>query len=1504
MKKLYTCMRAIRAILMVPLFIVLASASCFAQTTLAQGDISIIGFNANSPDGFAFVTWVDLTSNTVIKFTDNGFNSTSSSNTAGNYREQEQYVIWTNSTGSTIPAGTVITIQANSATAPTASVTNIGTITSVTNSSNGSVATNMSLTNTSGDQVFAFQGAGGPSSNSTTFSGILLFGLDYSGSNGTATGWVTTGGINGSTSYLPSDLSGTSQIFLGPNIVAGQYTGPTTGQASLAAYKALVANPANWTTVGATGTVTFSTSTAITFSAGAAPSITGQPSNSSICAGANTTFSITASNAVSYQWQVNTGSGFVNLSNGAPYSGATSAALTITSATSALNTYQYQCVVTGSSAPNATSNAVTLTVKALPAATATPASATICSGSVTNIALTSTPTGASFAWTAVTASGTVNGTSASSGTSIAQTLSGNGTTNYTVTPTLNSCTGSPITVAVTVNPNPTATATPASATICSGSATNIALTSTPTGATFVWTAVTASGMVNGTSTGSGTSIAQTLSGNGTTNYTVTPTLNSCTGSPITVAVTVNPNPTATATPASATICSGSATNIALTSTPTGASFAWTAVTASGTVTGTSTGSGTSIAQTLSGNGTTNYTVMPTLNSCVGSPITVAVTVNPNPTATATPASATICSGSATNIALASTPTGATFAWTAVTASGTVNGTSTGSGTSIAQTLTGNGTTNYTITPTLNSCVGSPITVAVTVNPNPTATATPASATICSGTATNIALASTPTGATFAWTVVTASGTVTGTSASSGTSIAQTLSGNGVVNYTVTPTLNSCAGSPITVAVTVNPNPTATATPASATICSGSATNIALTSTPTGATFVWTAVTASGTVTGTSASSGTSIAQTLSGNGVVNYTVTPTLNNCTGSPITVAVTVISTLTATATPASPTICSGTVTDIALTSVPAGASFAWAESTTSGTVTGASAGSGTSIDQTLSGNGTVNYVVTPSLSGCPGSPITVAVTVNPKPTATATPASATICSGSATNIALTSTPAGASFAWTATTASGTVNGTSASSGTSIAQTLSGNGATNYTVTPTLNSCAGSAITVAVTVNPSTLIVSDPTAHTSCVGTTASFSATASNATAYQWQEDQGSGFVNISDGTLYSGTTTTTLAIAAADISMDNYTYRLVATGLCTPDAISADAALSVVSAPVITTQPVMSAICAGSDATFSVVVSNANSYQWQENQGAGFVTITDGSAYTGTTTDVLTIHAATEVMDGYSYQVVVTGMCIPNAISNEGVLATVDRDAPAISACPSDVTVTTGTCAAAANWTAPTATDNCSTATLTSDHASGDVFTTGNTVVTYTATDVAGNTSTCSFTVTVTDGENPVFDACPQDVTVTAGVYTYTTPTATDNCSGVIVTKTAGLGSGAIFPEGATVETYEATDASGNKTTCSFTITATAVSTATQAGKLTNISIYPNPASDVIYISSSLSSNETYTILVQDLTGKTIIQSSFNAADSNFKLELGSLSKGIYFLNIGNGNNRRVEKIIVE
>lgn len=94
------------------------------------------------------------------------------------------------------------------------------------------------------------------------------------------------------------------------------------------------------------------------------PVITTQPINASAIVNGSASFTITTFGAgLSYQWQVNTGSGFVNLTNSAPYSNVTGTTLNISAVTLAMNGYQYRCVV-NATAPcsSLTSNSALLTV--------------------------------------------------------------------------------------------------------------------------------------------------------------------------------------------------------------------------------------------------------------------------------------------------------------------------------------------------------------------------------------------------------------------------------------------------------------------------------------------------------------------------------------------------------------------------------------------------------------------------------------------------------------------------------------------------------------------------------------------------------------------------------------------------------------------------------------------------------------------------------------------------------------------------------------------------------------------------------------------------------------------------------------------------------------------------------------------------------------------------------------------------------------------------------------
>ena len=88
--------------------------------------------------------------------------------------------------------------------------------------------------------------------------------------------------------------------------------------------------------------------------------------------------------------------------------------------------------------------------------------------------------------------------------------------------------------------------------------------------------------------------------------------------------------------------------------------------------------------------------------------------------------------------------------------------------------------------------------------------------------------------------------------------------------------------------------------------------------------------------------------------------------------------------------------------------------------------------------------------------------------------------------------------------------------------------------------------------------------------------------------------------------------------------------------------------------------------------------------------------------------------------------------------------------------------------------------------------------GTTTVTYTVKDAAGNTTTCFFTVTVRDLENPVMICSPNiAVTTQAGLcvaeVAYTV-TATDNCPGVTTQLVSGPASGSAFPLGVTTITW--------------------------------------------------------------------------------------------------------------
>ncbi len=127
------------------------------------------------------------------------------------------------------------------------------------------------------------------------------------------------------------------------------------------------------------------------------------------------------------------------------------------------------------------------------------------------------------------------------------------------------------------------------------------------------------------------------------------------------------------------------------------------------------------------------------------------------------------------------------------------------------------------------------------------------------------------------------------------------------------------------------------------------------------------------------------------------------------------------------------------------------------------------------------------------------------------------------------------------------------------------------------------------------------------------------------------------------------------------------------------------------------------------------------------------------------------------------------------------------------------------------------DACGIASLIATPDSFTCSDLGANTVTLTVTDVNGNVSTCTATVTIEDNIPPVI-ACPADITVDtdpgvcgANVF-FPDALALDNCT-VTVAQTGGLPSGFAFPIGVNTVEFTATDSSGNTAVCTFTITVT-------------------------------------------------------------------------------------------
>ncbi len=163
-------------------------------------------------------------------------------------------------------------------------------------------------------------------------------------------------------------------------------------------------------------------------------------------------------------------------------------------------------------------------------------------------------------------------------------------------------------------------------------------------------------------------------------------------------------------------------------------------------------------------------------------------------------------------------------------------------------------------------------------------------------------------------------------------------------------------------------------------------------------------------------------------------------------------------------------------------------------------------------------------------------------------------------------------------------------------------------------------------------------------------------------------------------------------------------------------------------------------------------------------------------------------------------------------------TIDDNEVPIIVCPANINANTdaGNCFATVSFSMPIALDNCGIDTVvqTAGLPSGSQFPVGINTVEFTATDINGNTSTCSFTITVIDNEAPV--AVCQNITIQLDANGNASITAADVDGGS--TDQCGIASTTIDMDtfdcsnvGDNNVILTVTDVNGNTSTCTAIVT---------------------------------------------------------------------------------------------
>ena len=658
--------------------------------------------------------------------------------------------------------------------------------------------------------------------------------------------------------------------------------------------------------------------------------------------------------------------------------------------------------------------------------------------------------------------------------------------NITVTPTAHGCDGVARSFNITVHPTPKVAGTD-DQTLCNSVSTiPVAFTGAVSGTVYNWT--NDNSIIGLSSTGSGDIASFAVINNRVSdtvaNIIVTPTASGCVGISDTFSIIVHPTPIILPISNQAICNNNSTTAVTFTSSVSGTGFSWTNSDSSIGITLTGTGDIASFTAINAGTMdiTATIAVSPMASGCPGATQPFTITVHPTPDVLPV-ADLTLCNNATTTgIVFLGRVSGTVCNWSNNNAS--IGLASSDSGNIMPFMAINNGTSDtvalIVVTPVANGCIGSPDTFHITVRPTPNVVATSDQA-ICNDAPTTALIFTGGVSETiYNWTndnsTVGLAGSGTGNIASF--TALNTGTADVAINIVVSPVASGCPGIPDTFSLTVHPTPTV-ALINNQIVCNNQATTtVTFSGAVAGTIYNWT--NDNTTIGLASAGSGTISAFVTANTGTVDaeatIVVTPAANGCAGNTQTFSITVHPTPNVVSIGNQVVCNTALTTTVSFTGGITGTVYNWSNDNSS--VGLASAGAGSIAAFAAINLGTsdaiARIIVTPTASGCPGSPDTFSITVHPTPDVVL-PAPQVVCNtASATTILFSGAVTGTNFGWTNDNAT---IGLATSGADSIASFVATDASSapiyaNITVTPTAYTCVGASQIFTITVNPTPLL------------------------------------------------------------------------------------------------------------------------------------------------------------------------------------------------------------------------------------------------------------------------------------------------------------------------------------------------------------------------------------------------------------------------------------------------